>query len=236
MNERIMMSNPAQNSNTSPRFAGVRLVVFDLDGTLVDAFADIADASNYILRSEGRPEITVDEVKLHVGQGARVLVAGILNTKDPEVIERNYQRMVEYYQHHAANKTVLYQDATETLKKLHEMGIRTAVASNKPDVVSQKLLDRLGVKDLFDFIAGESSRFPRKPAPDVLRHIMEQAGTTPEQTVVVGDSWVDIEFAHSAGVAVVAVTHGQTSFEKLITLKPDAIIHCLKELPELFEA
>jgi phosphoglycolate phosphatase len=231
-----MISNQAEKTVFPSRFSGIRLVVFDLDGTLVDAFADIAEAANYILHSEGRPEISVEEVKLHVGQGARVLVAGVLGTDDAETIERNYQRMVEYYQHHSSNKTTLYEDVEETLEALHRFGIRTAVASNKPDVVTQRLLERLEIKDLFDFIAGESSRFPRKPAPDVLRHIMERAEVRPEETVVVGDSWVDIEFARSAGAGVVAVTYGQSTFEQLNEFKPDAILHSLKELPALFQA
>ncbi len=207
-----------------PPFRSVRLVVFDLDGTLVDAFEDIAAAVNHMLAHFGREAMTVEAVKRHVGRGVHELIAGVLGSRDEALLRRGVDAMTEYYHEHPARLARVYDGVVETLKKLRAHGIRTAVASNKPHALTKKVLEHLGVAELLDDIHGQSDRFPRKPSPDLLQHLMTAAGTDADMTLLVGDSPTDIEFARAAGVPVVVVTHGQCSAEELQGHAPDAVI------------
>lgn len=216
-------------------FTGIRLIIFDLDGTLVDAFADITAAVNYMLSKSNLPPRSIDEVKKHVGNGATALVAGVLATDDAATIEENHRHLVEYYHQHSSAHATLYDRVVETLQLLRERGFKLALVSNKPDLLTQKVTRDLEVHHLFEMVAGESPRFPRKPSPEIITHIMDQFGATADNTIVVGDSCVDIDFARAAGLPVVAVSYGQTTFEDLCTHKPDAIIHSIADLAHLLQ-
>lgn len=213
----------------------VKLAVFDLDGTLIDAFQDIADAANYILRENGRPEMGVEEVKQFVGKGARILVQGILGVDDPQIIEPNYQKLVRYYEAAQHTQATYYPGILEAVARLREDGVKTAVVSNKPHPVTEKVLRVLGGAEHFDFILGESPRFPRKPAPEVMRHVMEEAGATAAETVMVGDSLVDAEFARASGARMIAVAWGQTTEEQFRAAGVETVIHDASELVPLIE-
>lgn len=211
----------------------IKLAVFDLDGTLIDAFQDIADAANHILRLNGRPELSADEVKQFVGKGARVLVQGILGTEDPAIVEPNYRELVKYYESAKETRATFYPGILEAVAALREAGVRTAVISNKPDPVTQKVMVVLGAAQHFDFIHGESPRFPRKPAPEAMLHVMEEAGVGREETIMVGDSAVDAEFARAAGVRMIGVPWGQTPPDALRAAGAERVITRAEELVEL---
>jgi phosphoglycolate phosphatase len=221
------------SSYPNKSFRDIRLIIFDLDGTLVDAFADITAAVNYMLERAGRPPFTIEQVKKHVGSGSRALVAGIFAVDDPEIIERHHKDLVAYYRANSSAHATIYEKVVETVQQLAARNIRMAIVSNKPDALTQKVTRKLGLHTLFDLVSGESPRFPRKPAADILQHIMQQFNAGPGQTLVVGDSCVDIQFARAAGVAVVAVTYGQTAADELCQHQPDALIHSIADLPPL---
>jgi phosphoglycolate phosphatase len=142
--------------------------------------------------------------------------------------------LAEYYKQHPVKHARLYDDAHATLEALRQKGIRTAVASNKPDVLTRHVLDVLGIGGLLDWIIGQSDAFPRKPSPDVLHHLMKLAGADSASTLMIGDSVTDVEFARAAGVKIVGVTYGQCTAGEVERFGPDAIVHSLKELPALF--
>lgn len=214
----------------------IKLAVFDLDGTLIDAFQDIADAANHILRLNGRPELSAEEVKQFVGKGARVLVQGILGTDDPETVENNYLELVKYYESAEETRATFYPGILEAVAALRNSGVRTAVISNKPDSVTRKVLSVLGAEHHFDFVHGESPRFPRKPAPEAMWHVMEEVDALREETVMVGDSAVDAEFARAAGVRMLGVPWGQTSADDLRAFGVETVISRAEDLVELVRA
>jgi len=216
--------------------AAIRLIVFDLDGTLVDAFADLAAAVNHMLALDGLPPRSVEEVKRHVGRGIRMLVAGILGTSDEALLDEKTRIFADFYARNAVRETHLYDGVAQALARLDVPGRFLAVASNKPDALTRTILEQLGVAKHFDWIIGQSDAFPRKPDPAILRHLMAQAGAAPPETLVVGDTPIDIEFARAAGARVAAVTWGQCTRDDLVPLHPDAIVDSIAQLVDGLEA
>lgn len=212
---------------------GLSLVIFDLDGTLIDAFADITNAVNYIRELNDLPPLQTDDVKLYVGHGARQLVEGVLNSTEPEFIDKNLALLVKYYEdleQSGASQARPYDGVIETVEWLREHGIKTAIATNKPHSVTVRLIEQLGIGPLFDVVLGESSAIPRKPAPDMLNEIMKLAGATAPETLMVGDTVVDIASARAAGVKVAVVTYGQQTEDVLALDSPDLF---LQKMPDL---
>ncbi|GAB4322732.1 MAG: phosphoglycolate phosphatase [Candidatus Sumerlaeia bacterium] len=213
----------------------VKLVVFDLDGTVVDAFGDIAAAANWALQRLGRASLPAEHIKQGVGNGVRALMRYCLNaaagggasggnsgggageesagSSNSEVsedeVERAFHLFVEYYQDHNAERAFVLPGVVETLQRLRDLDVRTAVISNKLHPLVVETLQRLNLVGLFDVVAGESERFPRKPAPDVLLHLMKEFGVRPDETLVIGDGPADLALARAAGCRFAGVTTGQ---------------------------
>jgi phosphoglycolate phosphatase len=214
----------------APLFCGIKLVAFDLDGTLVDAFGDITAAANVLMEHLKRPTLTVEEVKLHVGHGVNELLAGILGTRDAELMDIGMEIFTEYYTNNATTHATVYDGVRETLEELRNRGLRTAVASNKPHVLTQRVVEQVGLAPFFDDIFGQSDQFPRKPAPDLLIHLMKNADANPETTLYVGDSSTDVAFALAAGVACVVVAQGTDTRAQLEATKAATVLDNMLEL------
>ncbi|MCX7625633.1 MAG: HAD-IIIA family hydrolase [Candidatus Sumerlaeaceae bacterium] len=214
---------------------GIKLIVFDLDGTLVDAFADIAAAVNHMLALDGKPARSVDEVKRHVGRGVRMLIAGILGTTDETLIDEKVRVLTDYYRKYPIREARLYEGVQRALEQLDEAGLRLAVASNKPDALTQYLLQHLGIARYFDWIIGQSESFPRKPDPAILHYLVEQSKADPHEALVVGDSPTDIEFARAARMPVACVTYGQCTADELASFGPDALVSSMDEFVTRFD-
>ncbi len=206
------------------------LVIFDLDGTLIDAFEDIALAANFVRSRNNLPDLSVDEVKVHVGHGARYLVEGVLASTEVALIDENLEALVGFYESLNESKARVYDGVVETLERLRAASVRTAVASNKPHSVTIKVVEKLGLTPYFDIIRGEGNGIPRKPAPDLLHRIMKDAGVPPQRTLMVGDSEIDIECAKAADIRVAVVSYGQHSAERLNKSTPDFMLHSMQEL------
>jgi phosphoglycolate phosphatase len=211
-----------------------RLVVFDLDGTLVDSLRDLAAAVNDTLAAvaPGQGPLPVDEVRGFVGEGARVLLerslrrAGVERPADavmPLFLERYRARLTE--------TTRLYPGAREALDRLSGKAV-LAVLTNKPSEMSRVLLAALGVDGRFARIWGPGDVPARKPDPSGLLALMSLFDATPAGTVMVGDSAVDVRTARAAGVRAVGVTFGLHP-ESLRAERPDLLVDDLRELPVL---
>ncbi len=183
------------------------LVVFDLDGTLIDTIGDLAAAVEHALAGKGFPGHTVDEYRKMVGHGIRNLVTRALPEGTPErTIDSALKDFVEYYTVHIDVHSRPYPGIYGLLRKLTEEGVKLAVASNKFQAGTEMLMRRFFPDIPFVRILGNASGLPLKPDAEVVHLAMEAAGTS--RAVLVGDSATDIKTAHNAGIPAIAVTWG----------------------------
>jgi len=185
----------------------IKLIIFDLDGTLVDSLDDLTDATNAMLRRFGRGELTRPKVRLLVGQGAKRLVERAMPDALAEEVEEGVQLFLAYNDAHIADKTWLYPGVKETLAILGGQW-RLAVISNKYEAHCRKLLSVLKVADHFEAVLGADSLPFRKPSPEPLLKLMADCGVSATETVIVGDSSNDMIAGRGAGVVTIGCTYG----------------------------
>lgn len=208
----------------------VKLIVYDLDGTLVDTRKDISEAANHMRAQMGLPPLPEKEICGYVGLGLQRLVEGCLNATDPAKIEEGTRIYRAFYTEHLLDHTALYPGVTEVLE--HFRLRRQAVITNKPDPYSHRILEALGVAGFFTEIVAGNSGWPKKPDPASLLALMRREGAKPGDTVFVGDSPIDMETGAKAGVVTVGVAQGFCDRGELETSDPD---HLLEGFPELLE-
>ena len=184
-----------------------KLAVFDLDGTILDTIEDLADALNHTLELYSYPLKSLDETRTMVGRGLRNLLRSATGASSGEKLDSMLSELVSFYSAHCAVKTRPYPGIPEMLSQLRSRGIRTAVLSNKRDEVTVSLCSHF-FPGLFDVCRGERPGVPIKPSPESFRSVMEELGVTPEETVYVGDSEVDITTYGNAGTDGIIVTWG----------------------------
>lgn len=184
------------------------LVIFDLDGTILDTLEDLYLSVNHALRENAYPERTLDEVRRFVGNGIRKLIErAVPDGCEPEQIDAVHASFTACYAEHCADHTAPYKGIEELLKDLRSAGIRTAVVSNKADYAVQSLCKEY-FPGLFDAVAGEREGVRRKPAPDAVEAVLETLGIAREQAIYIGDSDVDIATAENAGIPCISVDWG----------------------------
>ena len=185
-----------------------KLIVFDLDGTLLDTLDDLADAVNAGLVSCGLQTRTREEVRAFVGNGVVRLMQLAVGDRQ-ECLDGALATFRKYYKAHCKDKTAPYEGIYDMLATLKNMPVKTAVLSNKIDEAVKELVQQY-FPDTFFTSQGENEAvgIRKKPAPDALYEIMRQAGANGEETLYVGDSEVDIQTANNAGVDCVSVTWG----------------------------
>jgi phosphoglycolate phosphatase len=207
----------------------VRLVIFDLDGTLVDTSVDITNAVNYAILPLGFQALSVDKTTALVGEGLSKLVENILGPEMQEHKDNVLNRFLQYYTSHLTEHSRPYPYVRNVLEQLG--GISKAVLSNKMEFLSKKLLEDLGLASYFDFIAGSDTASEKKPSPVPVYNILSVLSVTPGETALVGDSNFDVQAAKDAGVLSIAVTYGYRS--RSVLEDADYIIDSLGELVPL---
>ena len=206
------------------------LILYDLDGTLVDTKEDIASSANHMLGRMGLPPLTVEQVVPFVGKGISQLIAACLGTDDPRLMEEGLRIYRAHYAEHMLDKSRLYPGALDLLE--HFKSRVQAVITNKPNPYSTEILKGLGVARYFIEIVGGDSPYPKKPEPDSLLALMKKAGAGPDETLFIGDSVVDIQTGRRAGVLTAVVTHGFERKEVLLGESPALAVESLKALLE----
>lgn len=206
--------------------------IFDLDGTLLDTLQDLANAVNHAMREMNYPERTVDEVRRFIGNGIRMLIKraapqGI----SVEDYEKTLAIFTAYYLDHIADFTKPYDGIAEVIKTLKSKGCKVAVVSNKADEAAKKVVkDYFG--DIFDMVVGKMDRFPSKPEPDSVLYVIETLGADKDKCIYSGDSEVDVQTAHNAGLPCVGVTWGNRDVSELIAAGAEYIAEKPNEILE----
>ena len=182
--------------------AQLRLLVFDLDGTLIDSRRDLVNAVNATLVQFGLPEQHDDRIASYIGDGAAKLVERALaaDGADPALAPSALAAFLDYYRIHKLDYTLPYPGVMEQLIRLRDtLHLPMAVLTNKPVIASQQICDGLGLAPFFFRIYGGNSFASKKPDPEGLLALMAECGASPATTLMVGDSDIDIRTAHAAG-------------------------------------
>ena len=221
-------------------FGNKEVILFDLDGTLIDSAPDLADAVNATMERLGRKTYDESTVRGWVGNGATVLVKRALsgsreideNLLD-DVVKETLAIFMEAYRERICERTVLYPGVPGTLEALRDAGCRMAVVTNKPSPFVGPILEKLGIASLFDLILGGEDLPRKKPDPLPLLTACERMGATVDRAVMVGDSSNDILAAKGAGMQSIGVTYGYNYGEEITVCGPDAVVERFDELPRL---
>jgi phosphoglycolate phosphatase len=205
------------------------LLVFDLDGTLIDSRLDLANAVNATRGEMGKPPLEHAVVYSYVGNGAPVLIRKAMG---PDATETDVQRALEfflaYYREHAVDDTQLYPGVRESLEQLHAEGMQLAVLTNKPVRISEIIMNHFGLGPMMFRIYGGNSFAQKKPHPVGIDTLRAETGAGAEQTWMVGDSIVDMQTARNAGVKACGVSYGFQP-ETLRECPPDLLVDRMED-------
>jgi len=192
---------------TAPSFSTVRALIFDLDGTLIDSKLDLIRSVNAMLHEMGRGQLHEDTISGYIGHGAPQLVGRALGDNSTEAErERALKYFLAYYEDHKMDSTCAYPGVPEALRKLAAFPM--AILTNKPLRISKRILEGLGLAKYFRAVYGGNSFETKKPNPLGALTIVHEFGATPPETILIGDSEVDVQTARNAGTFAAAVNYG----------------------------
>jgi len=221
----------------------IRLVIFDLDGTLIDSRLDLVHSVNAALRHIGRAPLPDDVIASYVGDGAPILIQRALGGEivDEQLVRKGLAYFLSYYREHKLDHTTVYpgiKDALSTIQNsANGTSLRTrrklAVLTNKPVIPSRAIVEALGLAPFFAQVYGGNSFETKKPDPEGAQTLLEESGVSPEHTVIVGDSHTDIETGRNAGLWTIGVTYGFAP-HTLEGQPPDISVDHPSELADVF--
>jgi phosphoglycolate phosphatase len=217
----------------------IKLVIFDLDGTLIDSRLDLVHSVNAALRHIGRNELPDDVIASYVGDGAPILIQRALGGEivDEALVRKGLEFFLSYYRAHKLDHTTVYAGIEQSLKIIQDgtngMPRKMAVLSNKPVVPSRAIVEALGLGGFFTQVYGGNSFATKKPDPEGARKLLEESGVRPEDAAIVGDSHTDVETGRNAGLWTVGVTYGFAP-QTLADSSPDVVVDHPEELATVF--
>lgn len=217
----------------------IKLVIFDLDGTLIDSRLDLVHSVNAALRHIGRPELPENVIASYVGDGAPVLIQRALGGEkiDDAIVRKGLEFFLSYYREHKLDHTTVYGGVANALANIQNSSNgsprKLAVLTNKPVIPSRAIVDALGLSRYFVQVYGGNSFESKKPDPEGARKLLEEFGVRAEQAAIVGDSHTDIETGHNGGLWTVGVTYGFAP-QSLEDASPDVVVDHPDELAEVF--
>lgn len=210
----------------------IELIIFDLDGTLVDSKYDIGDALNFALDKLNRPPVSYEQVPAMMGGGIQKLLELSLNTKKTPVIEAARVYFDHYYDKHYTHKTACYPGVAAILKYFGAR--KKAVYSNKIHPFTVGIIRNLGLESQFDLVLGaDPARYKKKPSPEGIQFILKSLNVGPERTLMIGDSDHDVHAARAAGIWSCSVSYGYRPVEMLKAAGTHYTIDCLEDLRNL---
>jgi len=222
------------------KFSNKKLLIFDLDGTLINSAPDLSLAVNYTLKTLGRAPFDSDVIHGWVGNGALKLVQRALCGKrevdeelDDDLVQNALEIFLKYYAKNLCNDTVPYPHVRETLQSLKDKGYRLSIVTNKPFAFVAPILEGLGMNDLFELILGGDSLSKKKPDPAPLLHVCDTLHIAVQNALMVGDSRNDIQAANACHMQSVGVTYGYNYGEDIAIYHPTVIIDDFSKLLEV---
>lgn len=217
----------------------VRVVMFDLDGTLLDTAPQIAEAANRMLVALGKPMLPQAQITTYIGEGVQNLIKRCLvGSMHGEPSEQEFARAQPlYHGFYEANATAsqVFAGVLPALQQLKKQGYRLACVTNKPEKFTLPLLQHAGLADFFEIVVSGDTLPKKKPDPLPLLHICQKLGTLPAEALLVGDSETDIQAAHAAGCFVVTVPYGYNQGRAIDVATVDATVQQLTEVVNLLE-
>ena len=217
----------------------IKLVIFDLDGTLIDSRLDLVHSVNAALGHIGRPALPDEVIASYVGDGAPILIQRALGNEPAgeELVRKGLEFFLSYYREHKLDHTTVYGGVKDALAAIQKSsnGIprKMAVLTNKPVNPSRAIVEALGLAPFFTQIYGGNSFATKKPDPEGARKLLEENGVRPEEAAIVGDSHVDVRTGRNAGLWTVGVTYGFAP-HTLGDEPPDVLVDSPLEIGELF--
>jgi len=218
----------------------IKLLIYDLDGTLIDSCRDIANAVNWTLKELALRKLPIETISSFVGRGVTNLMTGVLKEALKEVGKQNRQSEIEnllgrsvrlyrsHYAKHLLDETKLYPSVQMVLE--HFKDRKQAVITNKPEGFSNEILRGLKIDSYFFRVIGGDQKFPKKPAPEPVLEIVRSAGVGFDETVLIGDSAIDIKTGRNAKIKTIAVTYGFSNIDEIKHSAPDFVLNDLAEL------
>jgi phosphoglycolate phosphatase len=205
-------------------------IIFDLDGTLLNSLADLADSVNYVLTQKGYPTRSYEEIKSFVGAGVKELILRSLpNGTDKNEVEVCLELFKDYYSKNVSMKTHPYEGVYPLLQELQNKNIKMAIVSNKSDPDVQVLLE-IFFKDYITVAIGDRPDLQKKPAPDSIYEVLRRLDFKSEKALYIGDTEVDIETAKNANLFSLSVTWGFRSEKDLLANGAEHLVHHPKEI------
>ncbi|TDI94706.1 MAG: HAD family hydrolase [Caldithrix sp.] len=211
----------------------IDLLIFDLDGTLVDTRRDLANSVNFALNALKLPALQIEEVMSYVGDGLKKLLDRSLPKDGLENIGEVIDIFREHYHEHCLDFSGFYPDVVNILNYFQDK--KMTVVSNKPEEFTRLILEGLRIADFFEIILGGDSLPLMKPDPGPILHILDKLNASNEKTAIVGDGTTDIEAGKAANILTCAVTYGLKEKEVLLKMEPDFMIDDIVELKRIFE-
>jgi len=217
----------------------IKLVIFDLDGTLIDSRLDLVHSVNAALRHIQRPELPDDVIASYVGDGAPILIQRALGGEvvDDALIRKGLEFFLSYYREHKLDYTMVYPGVAEALEAIQHSSNgsprKLVVLSNKPVNPSRAIVEALGLGRFFSQVYGGNSFGTKKPDPEGAHKCLEESGVRPEQAAIVGDSHVDVRTGRNAGLWTIGVTYGFAT-HTLEDEPPDVLVDLPREVGEIF--
>jgi phosphoglycolate phosphatase len=215
----------------------IKLVIFDLDGTLIDSRLDLIHSVNAMLRHFKHPELPGEVVASYVGDGAPMLVRRALGDPDDEAFfKQALDFFLAYYREHKLDHTLAYDGIPEALTQIQSNGTqrKMAVLSNKPVHPSRAIVDALGLADFFVRVYGGDSFETKKPDPLGVNTLLRETATAAEHAMIVGDSSIDVLTGRNSGIVTCGVTYGFAP-HTLCEVPPDVTVDSPQELGRLFQ-
>lgn len=211
---------------------GIKLVIFDLDGTLVDAYKAIAQSLNRSLKELNYPLASEDEIRRQVGWGQRYLMECFVKKDD---IDRALSIYRQYHKQDLKSGLKFLPGAKELLIDLKNQNFNLAVASNRPTRFSQTILKQLNIQKMIDYVLCPEEGIKPKPSADILLHVLRKFELNSHQAVYVGDMPIDIEAGKNAGITTIGVSTGSSTKEELKAAQPDYILEKISEVRNILE-